>query len=390
METSHPNVVRPAFAFLLLAALLLSGCQGAATPTAAVAPTQAAPVDFVAQYSTDYIAQGLVSASGETIDTAAFKKDPPYKITWILWGLDNSFNVQQNAEVVDEASKYPESVISEFTALEAKGDANTQIAMMEDAITRGVDAIIVDPIDQSALAAVAEKAKAAGIIVIDGNDLLESTGVTSSVLNDEVRFGREISNWLINKLQCKGKIIELNGMTGNSSSDMREAGLTNAIKACPDGGAGITILSKVDALWAYDQGKTATAQMLAAFPEIDGVWSQGGAMTQGAIDAFIAAGRPLVPMTGENNNGFLLAWAAHQSEGFDAVAATTPTWMSRLGVQVALKALQGIPIDRNYLAAGPIITSENLSQYLFPDYNDSYWAGSLLPQAKLDEMFKNK
>ena len=36
--------------------------------------------------------------------------------------------------------------------------------------------------------------------------------------------------------------------------------------------------------------------------------SQGGAMTQGAIDAFIAAGRDLVPMTSEGNNGALKAW----------------------------------------------------------------------------------
>jgi ribose transport system substrate-binding protein len=163
--------------------------------------------------------------------------------------------------------------------------------------------------------------------------------------------------------------------------------LTNAIAACPNGGKDVKIVAKNDALWAYDQGKTATAQMLAAFPQIDGVWSQGGAMSQGAIDAFNAAKRTLVPMTGENNNGFLLGWQKLMPSGFKAVAATTPTWMARVGLQVALKILQGLPVDKNYVSRGAFITADNLGQYAKPGYTDSYWAGSLLPQADADKLY---
>ena len=70
----------------------------------------------------------------------------------------------------------------------------------------------------------------------------------------------------------------------------------------------IEVLGSANASWDYAQGKAAVESMLSAYPEIDGVWSQGGAMTQGAIDAFIAAGRDLVPMTSEGNNGALKAW----------------------------------------------------------------------------------
>ena len=42
----------------------------------------------------------------------------------------------------------------------------------------------------------------------------------------------------------------------------------------------IEILGSANASWDYAQGKAAMESMLSAYPEIDGVWSQGGAMTQ--------------------------------------------------------------------------------------------------------------
>ena len=79
--------------------------------------------------------------------------------------------------------------------------------------------------------------------------------------------------------------------------------------------------------------------MLSAYPEIDGVWSQGGAMTQGAIDAFIAAGRDLVPMTSEGNNGAIRAWIENKDKGLSCIAPSNPTYTSAEALRVVIKAL---------------------------------------------------
>jgi len=69
--------------------------------------------------------------------------------------------------------------------------------------------------------------------------------------------------------------------------------------------------------------------MLSAYPEIDGVLSLGGAMTRGAIDAFEEAGRELVPMCGEANNGYLKVWHDRVDQGFQAIIST-PSLMASL------------------------------------------------------------
>ena len=102
-------------------------------------------------------------------------------------------------------------------------------------------------------------------------------------------------------------------------------------------------------------------------------------MTQGAIDAFEAAGRPLVPMTGEDNNGFLKAWKARQGKGFRAIAASEPTWCSAEALKAALDALNGKPLPRVRTIPVQIITEANLDRYVRPDLSDGYWASSHLP-----------
>jgi len=85
-------------------------------------------------------------------------------------------------------------------------------------------------------------------------------------------------------------------------------------------------------------------------------------------------------MTGEDNNGFMLAWQERAADGFEAIAASEPTWQSRVALQAALRILQGIPVNSFYRLQVPTITSETLEQYVRPEYSDAYWTNSLLPK----------
>ena len=102
-------------------------------------------------------------------------------------------------------------------------------------------------------------------------------------------------------------------------------------------------------------------------------------MTQGAMEAFIAANRPLVPMTGEDNNGFMKMWKQYQPEGFKGIAASEPTWISAEALKLALSALKGEPIAKKALIPVPTITDATLDQYVQPDLSDEYWVNSKLP-----------
>jgi hypothetical protein len=61
--------------------------------------------------------------------------------------------------------------------------------------------------------------------------------------------------------------------------------------------------------------------------------------------------------------------------------------MSRIGIQAALEALQGNPVDHFYGLHIRQITTDNLSDYAKPEYTDAYWCDSMLPKEVADELY---
>lgn len=128
--------------------------------------------------------------------------------------------------------------------------------------------------------------------------------------------------------------------------------------------------------------------LLSAYPEIDGVWSQGGAMTQGAIDAFIAAGRDLVPMTSEGNNGALKAWYENRDNGLSCIAPSNPTYTSAEALRTVIKALDGEDVPKNVVMDIETVTEDNLEDYYRPDMPDSFWVLTELDDEALQKLYK--
>lgn len=69
-------------------------------------------------------------------------------------------------------------------------------------------------------------------------------------------------------------------------------------------------------------------------------------MTLGAIEAFQAANRDLVPMTGEDNNGLMKAW---NSLGAEGIGCAKPTWLARVAIENAVKMMNGETVEKNQI-----------------------------------------
>ena len=310
-------------------------------------------------------------------------KPGPYVI-----GLSNSFSgnswrAQMVAEFRAAADRLKaEGKIKDYVIADATGNTASQIQQIQNMIARRVDAILIDANSATALNPAIEAAHAAGILVVTFDNTVTSP-YAINVNVDQVAFGRIGAEWLVKKLNGKGDIIVLNGLAGTPVNNQRWSGA----KAVFDQYPGIRILAEVNANWDQAAAQQAVANLLPSFPKVDGVYSQGGAMTLGAIYAFRAAGRPLVPMTGEANNGLLKVWLNSLSEGFDSVAPSNPTYLSVTALEVALKALGGEAVQKEILLDPPLITSENLRQFVRPDLPDSLWVPTRLSEAELQKLF---
>ena len=118
---------------------------------------------------------------------------------------------------------------------------------------------------------------------------------------------------------------------------------------------------------------------------VDGIWFSGAEMTRGCIDVFKETGKPLVPMTGEGNNGFFRAW---KESNLDSVAAVFTPELGPASLRATVAVLEGKSIYDHYFSDPAPITNENVDKYYRPDLNDAFWVLSMLPEAEIDKTFK--
>ena len=147
------------------------------------------------------------------------------------------------------------------------------------------------------------------------------------------------------------------------------------------------IVAQQNADWDYATASTAMGTILSANPEIDGVLSQGGARTMAAIDAFVAADRKLVPMTGEASNGFLRMWSEYKDQGFSSIAFANPPFQSVMCLNLAINKLNGVEIAPTYQLNIPSITDDMIDRLYDSDLSDSFWVFSTLSEDQVKELF---
>lgn len=301
------------------------------------------------------------------------------KVGYDIYFLGNSWSVQLYQEFKWNAENNFADLV-DVTYVESEGDISKQIANLEDLIAQEVDVIITTPNDTTALNATLQEAMDAGIKVILLAATIDGDAYDTLVTVDEVEFGRVGAQWLVDQLGGEGKIVCLNGISGLSTSELRYQGAKEVFDANP----GIEILAAEDASWDYATGRTVMGDLLAAYPEIDGVWSQGGSMTLGAIEAFEAANREVVPMTGEDNNGLMKKWNELGTEG---IGCAKPTWLARVALENAVSMMNGETVEKNQIYDVQTIATEEIPDYVKEDLSDDVWCGTELPEDVLSEIF---
>ncbi|RRD96210.1 ribose ABC transporter [Clostridiales bacterium COT073_COT-073] len=323
------------------------------------------------------------SSKTETNNTSKAKNNlgRKLKVGYDIYFLGNSWSVQLYQEFKWNAENlYADEL--DVTYVQSDNDVSKQIANLEDLIAKQVDVIITTPCDTTAINATLQEAKDAGIKVILLCATIDGDEYDNLVTVDEKDFGATGAKWLCEQLNGKGKIVVLNGISGFSTNALRWEGAESVFKNYPE----MEVIAAEDADWDYAKAKTVMSDLLATYPEIDGVWSQGGAMTLGAIDSFMAANRNLVPMTGEDNNGYLKACVNNKMDG---IAVSKPTWLARVAIENAIKLMNKESVKKDDIYPVMTIRTEEMPKYVHMELSDDVWCGTELPEEVLKSVFSN-
>lgn len=382
------NLLRKTAAYSLAIAMLAAGAlTGCSKPAGETAPATEAPVTTEApkESETQMEAAKTEETTGaqmaEAVSKVENKTGGKIRVGYDIYFLGNSWSVQLYQEFKWNAENMYKDDL-DVTYVQSDNDVSKQIANLEDLIAQDVDVIITTPCDTTAINSTLEEAVDAGIKVVLLCATVDGDCYDSLVTVDEKDFGATGAQWLVDQLDGKGSIVVLNGISGFSTNTLRYEGAQSVFEKYPD----IKVLAAEDANWDYAAAKTVTTDLLATYPEIDGVWSQGGAMTLGAIDSFNAAKRDLVPMTGEDNNGYLKACINNNMEG---IAVSKPTWLARVAIENAIKLMNGEEVKKDDIYPVMTIKTEEMPKYVHRDLSDDVWCGTELPEDVLKSVFSN-
>lgn len=318
--------------------------------------------------------------SGGTVQIA--KKDPPFRIGFSNGFSGNSWRAMCLASLEAEVANQPD--VAELIIVDGQGDITKQVNDIESLASQQVDAILCIPNSGTAVVPALRNATREGIITVPFNLPVEGDEYTGYTGTDPSKKGGNSGKWLRDALSGKGKIVALGGIPGNSYTAEGWKGAQEAFA-----GADIEVLAFKDTDWSEDKAKVVMSDLIAAYPEIDGIWADGGQVTSGASKALLAAGRPLVPVTGDDYNGLLKLYDAEKDKQprFDIGLISEPTWESVVALRMALAILNGEEIDRKWILTPKLITKDNYKDYMRPDLPDGVFTDTNLSDEQLKAIF---
>jgi len=293
----------------------------------------------------------------------------------------NSWRAEMLASLQQEAVKHPEA---ELIVLDGEGSINKQVMDIEALIARKVDAILLIPNSEVAIVPVLKKAIVMGIKVVHFNLPLEDPECYHVYVGpDEKERGKIWAQWLVGKLNGQGSIVMFGGIPGNPGTAAAVEGALEVFKATQ-----IKVLAYRDSYWQEERGKQIMGELISKFPTIDGIWSDGGQVTAGAIRALLESGRPLIPVTGDDYNGMFKLYLEYHPRNprFDFAAIATPTWQSKIAFQKALDLLKGKPVEKWVKIEPRLITGKDAILFAKPTLSDSVFVDTDLPDTVLREI----
>ncbi|PTW60610.1 monosaccharide ABC transporter substrate-binding protein (CUT2 family) [Breoghania corrubedonensis] len=187
-------------------------------------------------------------------------------------GIGASLLTQQHPFYIELANAMKAEASEKNVPLEisiANQDLSKQLADVEDFIVKGVDVIVISPVDSQGVLPAIMKAKNAGIKVLTVDVPAKGVDVTSYIGTDNYAGGVKAGKLMAEVLDGKGKVAIIDYPTVQSVV-ARVEGFKKALEAYPD----IEIVAQQTGITRAEA--LAVAQnMLQAHPDITGIFGFG-------------------------------------------------------------------------------------------------------------------
>lgn len=245
------------------------------------------------------------------------------------WGRNGAAAVQRNA--VAQAPS--------FTT--AENSVTEQAQQVRNLVLQGVDAIAVDAASPTALNGAVKDACDADIVVVSFDQVVTEP-CAYKVATDNRNRGRREVDYLAQRLNGRGNLLELRGQVGGAVDADIHAGAQEALRKYPN----LKIVGEARGDWTQTIAQREVSGLLPTLPKIDGVITQGGD-GYGTAQAFLAAGRPLPIIILGNESAELKFWKQQRdANGYETISLRASPSVSQMAFWIAQQVLAGKQVPK--------------------------------------------
>jgi len=245
----------------------------------------------------------------------------------------------------------------------AENDRAQQIQLVQQFASQKVAGIALAPLDHAALAGPVAQARAAGIPVVVFDSALDGSAprdFASTVSTDNEKAGRIAGEALVERIapdpMAEAKVVLLRYMVGSASTESREKGFLDAVKARP------TVSVLVENRYAgatAGEAKNEALNLADPLSKATGVFCPNESSTMGMLLALRELGLAgKVRFVGFDASPPLLE--ALKSGEIDALVVQDPRRMGNLAVKTLVAAIKGETVGASIDTGAALVTRDNL------------------------------
>ena len=286
---------------------------------------------FVSLLSCDSQKSGRLSADAQD--------DEKPVIALVMKSLANEFFVNMaNGAERHQAERADYELI--INGIRNESDLAQQVALVDQMISRSVDAIVIAPADSQALVPALARASAAGIVIINIDNRLEPKVLDEYELSipfigPSNRAGAKmVGDFALQSVAVGSEVAILEGITSAVNSIERRTGFEEAITD-----AGMDLVTLQSAEWDQTKAAQVMAGILSQYPDLDVILAANDNMALGAASAVGMARREKeIVIAGFDNIS-----AVHPLIEAGTVIATVDQFGDQLavfGIEYAIEALE--------------------------------------------------
>jgi ribose transport system substrate-binding protein len=254
--------------------------------------------------------------------------------------LNNPFFV----EVRDGAQRTADELGLQLLVTDAQDSVSTQISDIEDLLQSGGAVLIINATDSDAVVPAVMEANGRNVPVIAVDRSVNGGVLAYFIASDNLAGGKLAGDYICQRLDGQGKVVELEGIPGASAARERGQGFNDAMAAC----SGLQVVARQTANFNRAEGLSVMEDILVAQPQIDAVFAHNDEMALGALQAIQASGRDILVVGFDATDDALAAVAACTMA---ATVAQQPGLLGEQAVRAAKQILNdGAPAETQSVA----------------------------------------